>query len=579
MRKDGEFGEEHQLLAASRMLGFRYQVYNYNSLDLYAEHQNENATTIIYLEYISRGLHYNALIPIENQEPLIDIKLKTRASKNTNTYDKIVTSLKPNQPIAAEAETQAQENKTNPNIAVGNAPKVSNNQGETINNSQDNQLYPKSRQKNNTYNEAYQFFVYKTRPEKCVEQNSFNNWKKDISKTYALENKASNSYTKSRLLINLKSKKPAHIPYNSEINNLIQHAHNPFQETTIKHNGIRTTIRNLQEMNIYWLNMSKDVQSFLDCCLTCVDEKPQHVIKIPKIILSKGSLNRLIMDLYQLPAKLIEASKTNNKYVFSCIDHFSKYKWAELIENKEPNTIIACLEPIFVEWGYPTILQSDNGTEFKNQLMSKFLETKNIEPRYSSPRHPQTNGAVEKMNHLVSLSLHASYRQYVSSNGTSNWNIKKALSAFLINQNSRFHTITRKVPRKLIMLTNADDIQEVNDAVKAYYYMKGNEKMKDNINFTLGMKLLVVKDLKKVKDRNKLVNTGGHKFRSKHEAKVNIPCTVTNLQHLNMNMIRVKINGRPRNGMVLNEEYLVNAENLAKPSSEQSWQLLTESLA
>jgi len=70
--------------------------------------------------------------------------------------------------------------------------------------------------------------------------------------------------------------------------------------------------------------------------------------------------------LWQINEELIRDSQINYKYVLSCIDHFSKFKWTELIENKEAKTVAKRLEYIFNYFHAPKILQTDNGKEFNN---------------------------------------------------------------------------------------------------------------------------------------------------------------------------------------------------------------------
>ena len=46
-------------------------------------------------------------------------------------------------------------------------------------------------------------------------------------------------------------------------------------------------------------------------------------------------------------------------------------------------------------------MQTDNGTEFTNEKVSKYLEVMEIEHTYSSPYHPQSNGSVEAFNKTI----------------------------------------------------------------------------------------------------------------------------------------------------------------------------------
>lgn len=54
----------------------------------------------------------------------------------------------------------------------------------------------------------------------------------------------------------------------------------------------------------------------------------------------------------------------------------------------------------FVE-GAPSVIQSDNGTEFKNLIMKELCEKYYVKQRFSRPRHPQSQGIVERANQTL----------------------------------------------------------------------------------------------------------------------------------------------------------------------------------
>ena len=53
----------------------------------------------------------------------------------------------------------------------------------------------------------------------------------------------------------------------------------------------------------------------------------------------------------------------------------------------------------------PRYTLSDNGTEFKNQLMDKVLQQLGIECIFSAPYHPQSNGKLEVIHKYLKLTL------------------------------------------------------------------------------------------------------------------------------------------------------------------------------
>ena len=57
------------------------------------------------------------------------------------------------------------------------------------------------------------------------------------------------------------------------------------------------------------------------------------------------------------------------------------------------------------------IFQSDNGREFKNNILKKLCEDRNIKNIHGSPFHSQSQGAIEKLNHFVGESKRLAYTE------------------------------------------------------------------------------------------------------------------------------------------------------------------------
>lgn len=64
-----------------------------------------------------------------------------------------------------------------------------------------------------------------------------------------------------------------------------------------------------------------------------------------------------------------------------------------------------CLERLFFLEGAPSIVQSDNGKEFKNSLLSELYKKWNIISVFGRPRHPQSQGQIERANQTLVRSL------------------------------------------------------------------------------------------------------------------------------------------------------------------------------
>ncbi len=62
-------------------------------------------------------------------------------------------------------------------------------------------------------------------------------------------------------------------------------------------------------------------------------------------------------------------------------DHFSRYVWLRVIDSPSAHAVVQALVAIFVDFGCPSILHTDNGPEFRNAL----LEELEVVPILSRP--------------------------------------------------------------------------------------------------------------------------------------------------------------------------------------------------
>ena len=87
------------------------------------------------------------------------------------------------------------------------------------------------------------------------------------------------------------------------------------------------------------------------------------------------------------------------KYVLVAQDHATKFVVLRSLCTKEAPTVASHLFEIFCCFGAPKILHSDNGREFVNQVIQ---ELKTLWPELvlvnGKPRHPQSQGSVERAN-------------------------------------------------------------------------------------------------------------------------------------------------------------------------------------
>ena len=97
-----------------------------------------------------------------------------------------------------------------------------------------------------------------------------------------------------------------------------------------------------------------------------------------------------------------------NKYILNGVDLFSRKLYSIPIKNKEDKTVLTALKKIIRQVPDIKSIRSDNGAEFKNELMNKYLSNKKIKQVFSTAGNPQSNGAIERANQTLKRLIHKS---------------------------------------------------------------------------------------------------------------------------------------------------------------------------
>ncbi|GKA56757.1 putative ribonuclease H-like domain-containing protein, partial [Tanacetum coccineum] len=109
----------------------------------------------------------------------------------------------------------------------------------------------------------------------------------------------------------------------------------------------------------------------------------------------------LHMDLFGLT---FVCSLMNKKYCLVVTDDYSRFTWVFFLATKDETSgvlksFITEIENLVDK--KVKIIRCDNGTEFKNRVMSEFCEKKGIKKEFSIARTPQQNGVAERRNKIL----------------------------------------------------------------------------------------------------------------------------------------------------------------------------------
>lgn len=94
-------------------------------------------------------------------------------------------------------------------------------------------------------------------------------------------------------------------------------------------------------------------------------------------------------------------TSTNNPYLLTVIDEYSRFPFAFACPNMSSSTVIKCLDQLFTLCGTPGFVHSDRGASFMSRELKEYLSQKGIATSRTTPYHPIGNGQVERYNGIV----------------------------------------------------------------------------------------------------------------------------------------------------------------------------------
>nr|GEV95943.1 retrovirus-related Pol polyprotein from transposon TNT 1-94 [Tanacetum cinerariifolium] len=137
-------------------------------------------------------------------------------------------------------------------------------------------------------------------------------------------------------------------------------------------------------------------------CPSCEQGKSKRASHPPKPVPnSRQRLHLFHMDLCR-PMRI--ASINGKQYVLVIVNNYSRYTWVLFLRSKdEAAEVIKTFQKriIVLFQSYVIIIRTDNGTEFKNQVLKEYIDSVGISHQMSSVRTPQKNRVVERRNQTL----------------------------------------------------------------------------------------------------------------------------------------------------------------------------------
>ncbi|CAF4830994.1 unnamed protein product [Pieris macdunnoughi] len=208
------------------------------------------------------------------------------------------------------------------------------------------------------------------------------------------------------------------------------------------HLGTARMLNRIKE-KYYWKNMRSDVETYIKNCSLCQSNKAlRQTNRAPMQITTTSTkpFERIGMDLV---GPLPEAGLQSLKYILTMQDDLTKFSFAYPIANATSEDTFECLVHFISIFGIPRMILTDQGTNFTAELFKKTCEFLKIKQIWSSPYHPQTQGALERSHSTLKEYL----KSYVNENHT-NWH--KYVFTAMLSYNTSVHASTNFTPYELL---------------------------------------------------------------------------------------------------------------------------------
>jgi hypothetical protein len=169
---------------------------------------------------------------------------------------------------------------------------------------------------------------------------------------------------------------------------------------------------------------------------------------VNKPIVGNYPNERWAIDLIDI--KTYESTNNGNKWILTGIDYFTKKVFGCPLRDKSEDSVLDGLEYCIesqMENTYPHLLQSDNGSEFKNYKMKDWAEAHKITQIFTDTHTPTGNALIENANNLIRRMIREGFVRHSHDENPTDW--VSHLQHYLNSRNDTKHSVTKKKPNEI----------------------------------------------------------------------------------------------------------------------------------
>ena len=228
------------------------------------------------------------------------------------------------------------------------------------------------------------------------------------------------------------------------------------------HPGVLITFKKIQET--YFYVPKHLIEIYIKQCDVCILKRIQKKPKACIPTSHKGPMDNFQIDLIDMRSQ----EDLGHKWIIHAKCHVSKFTWAKAVTTKECHQVCKFIRTTFYQFGPPNTLQCDNGAEFigselKILLQESFPQVKVV---HSRPRHPQTNGLIERGNQTLEARIAAYKLEYGN-----DWSWSQHLEKIVYEINTSYCRVLKATPFKLMFNKSAhpqnilENDEEIDEAI------------------------------------------------------------------------------------------------------------------
>ena len=171
------------------------------------------------------------------------------------------------------------------------------------------------------------------------------------------------------------------------------------------HPGVTRMLHFVRSKNLPY--SVEEVRKVTSNCRVCAECKPRfHSSSVSHLIKATSPFERLNID-FKGPIP----SSTNNKYMLTVIDEYSRFPFVYPCSDVSAVSVIKSLSGLFTVFGTPLYIHSDRGASFMSSEVKTFLGRLGIATSRTSQYNPQGNSQCERYNGVIWKTISLALRE------------------------------------------------------------------------------------------------------------------------------------------------------------------------